>query len=82
MLFNLDSEKTANLQGGLVLNDATGGDARLFGLDQIASIVPNGTSIPRTEYDQILEEARACIDRAVSGRQADCLSPALTNEQR
>lgn len=69
MLFNLDSEKTANLQGGPVLNDATGGDARLVGLDRI-TIVPNGTSIPRTEYDQILEEARACIDRAVSGRLA------------
>lgn len=52
------------VRGGPVLNDATAEDARLVGLDQIASIVPNGTSIPGTEYDQILGEARACIDEA------------------
>lgn len=52
------------VRGGPVLNDATAEDARLVGLDQIASIVPNGTSIPGTEYDQILGDARACIDEA------------------
>lgn len=52
------------VRGGPVLNDAAAEDARLVGLDQIASIIPNGTSIPGTEYDQILEEARACIDEA------------------
>ncbi len=52
------------VRGGPVLNDAAAEDARLVGLDQIASIIPNGTSIPGTEYDQISEEARVCIDEA------------------
>ena len=52
------------VRGGPVLNDAAAEDARLVGLDQIASIIPNGTSIPGTEYDQISEEARVCIEEA------------------
>lgn len=52
------------VRGCAVLNDATVEDARLIGLDQIAEVIPNGTSIPGTEYDQLSEEARACIDGA------------------
>lgn len=55
-------EVTVLVRGIPVLNDATLEDAELIGLDQIAGVISNGTDIPGTEYDQISEEARACMD--------------------
>lgn len=52
------------VRGEPVLNDATLEDAKMIGLNRIARVIPNGTSIPGTEYAQISEEARECMDRA------------------
>lgn len=52
------------VRGEPVLNDATAEDAKLIGLDRVAAVIPNGTSVPGTQYGQISREARACMDRA------------------
>lgn len=52
------------VRGEPVLNDATAEDAKMIGLDRIAAVIPNGTSVPGTEYGQISKEAREALDRA------------------
>lgn len=52
------------VRGEPVLNDATLEDAKMIGLNRIARVIPNGTSIPGTEYTQISREARECLDQA------------------
>ena len=52
------------VRGSDVLNDATEEDARYVGLDRIAGIVSNGTSVAGTIYDMLPDAARRALDCA------------------
>ena len=52
------------VRGEEVLNDATCEDARYVGLDSIAEIISNGSSMAGTVYEMLPEDARAAIDQA------------------
>lgn len=55
---------TVLVRGGEVLNDATVEDAREAGIDQLADIVSNGTTVAGTVYEMISREAKEAMDRA------------------
>ncbi len=52
------------VRGAEVLNDVTAEDALRARIDEVARIIPNGTSVAGTIYDLISEEARQAIDGA------------------
>ena len=52
------------VRGEEVLNDATENDAKYVGMDSVAEIISNGTSIAGTIYKQLPETARTEIDEA------------------
>lgn len=55
---------TVMVRGGEVLNDATMADAAYVNIDQIATVISNGTSVGGTIYEMISDEAKAAIDKA------------------
>lgn len=55
---------TVLVRGGEVLNDATEEDALYAGVQQVAGIVSNGTTVAGTVYEMISEEARHLLDTA------------------
>ena len=55
---------TVMVRGSEVLNDATEEDARYAGVDQVASIVSNGTSVAGTIVRMITPEAREALQKA------------------
>ena len=57
-------EMTVMVRGGEVLNDVTEEDAIYSGIDQVACIVSNGSTVAGTVYDMLSNEARAAIDSA------------------
>lgn len=55
---------TVMVRGSEVLNDATEEDARYAGVDRVASIIQNGTSVAGTIPSMITTEAREAIRKA------------------
>ena len=55
---------TVMVRGEETLNDATREDALYVGMDRVAKIVTNGTSIAGTVYATLPSEAREALDRA------------------
>ena len=55
---------TVMVRGSEVLNDATEEDARYAGVDRVASIIQNGTSVAGTIPSMITPEARKAIRKA------------------
>lgn len=55
---------TVLVRGGEALNDATREDAEYVGLDRVAEIVTNGSSIAGTVYETLPEDARQALDCA------------------
>ena len=55
---------TVLVRGEEVLNDATAADAVYAGLDRIAAILSNGTSIAGTIYETLPDDAKAALDTA------------------
>ena len=51
-------------RGEEVLNDVTCEEAKYVGLDSIAEIISNGSSIAGTVYDMLPEDAKEAIDNA------------------
>ena len=52
------------VRGAEVLNDVTIEDAKYAGIDQLASLVSNGSSVAGTIYGMLQEEAKEAIDSA------------------
>lgn len=52
------------VRGSDVLNDATMQDAEYVGIDKLAKVISNGTSVAGTVYSMITDEAREAIDHA------------------
>ena len=52
------------VRGKPVLNDCTTDDANQVGLDELVSVVDNGTGIPGTVLDRISPKAKSLIDNA------------------
>lgn len=52
------------VRGAEVLNDVTLEDAKYAGIDQLASLVSNGSSVAGTIYGMLQEEAKEAIDSA------------------
>ena len=52
------------VRGEEVLNDATCEDARYVGLDSIAEIISNGSSMAGTVYEMLPDDAKAAMDHA------------------
>lgn len=52
------------VRGANVLNDATLEDAAFCGMNQVASVVSNGTAVAGTVYKYLSEEAREVFDAA------------------
>ena len=57
-------EMTVMVRGKPIINDATIVDAKQVGLDQIATILPNGSGIPGTHYEDLSQEAKNTLDTA------------------
>lgn len=55
---------TVMVRGGSVLNDVTLADAAYVGIDRIAAVISNGTSVGGTIYTMISDEAKSAIDKA------------------
>lgn len=55
---------TVMVRGGEVLNDVTTADALYVKIDQVATLISNGTSVGGTIYSMISDEAKAAIDKA------------------
>lgn len=55
---------TVMVRGEETLNDATREDALYVGMDQVAELVTNGTSIAGTVYETLPTDAREALDRA------------------
>ena len=52
------------VRGAEVLNDVTLEDARYVGIDQLASLISNGTSVAGTIYGMLPKEAKDAMDSA------------------
>ena len=52
------------VRGEEVLNDVTLEDARYVGIDQLASLISNGTSVAGTIYEMLPAEAKNAMDTA------------------
>ena len=52
------------VRGAEVLNDATLEDAKYVGIDQLASLISNGSSVAGTIYGMLPEEAKDAMDSA------------------
>ena len=52
------------VRGKPIINDATIEDAKQVGLDKIAHVIPNGSGIPGTFYEELSPEAKKEIDTA------------------
>ena len=52
------------VRGAEVLNDVTPEDALDIHLDEVAQIIPSGTSIAGTVYDMLTDEARLALDHS------------------
>ena len=52
------------VRGYPTINDATMQDAKQVGMDQIANVVPNGSDIPGTFYEDLSDEAKNLLDTA------------------
>lgn len=55
---------TVLVRGKEILNDATPEDTAYTGMDELAEIVTNGSSVAGTVYEQLPEDAKSAIDRA------------------
>ncbi len=52
------------VRGGDVLNDATVQDAEYVGIDKLAKVIANGTSVAGTVYGMLSEEAKDALNHA------------------
>ena len=52
------------VRGYPVINDATIEDAKQVGMDVIAKVIPNGSDIPGTFYEDLSQEAKDLLDSA------------------
>lgn len=52
------------VRGKPIINDATMKDAKQVGMDQIAHVIPNGSGIPGTFYEELSQEAQNEMDTA------------------
>ena len=52
------------VRGYPTINDATIVDAKQVGLDKISRVVPNGSDVPGTFYEELSEEAKQLLDTA------------------
>ena len=55
---------TVLVRGKEILNDATPEDTAYTGMDELAEIVTNGSSLAGIVYEQLPEDAKGAIDRA------------------
>lgn len=59
-----DLELTVMVRGAEVINDATMEDAVQVGLSKIVKVVPNGSDIAGTWWEEISEEAKTLLEKA------------------
>ena len=57
-------EITVMVRGLPIINDATMEDAKQVGMTDIAKVIPNGSGIPGTYYEELSPEARNEMDTA------------------
>lgn len=55
---------TVLVRGAEVINDATMEDAKQVGLTEIAEVIPNGTDIAGTWWEELSQEAKAVLEDA------------------
>ena len=62
--FNSNVEINVIVRGKPVLNDCTIEDANQVGLDELVTVIDNGTAIPGTAINKISQEAKSLIEKS------------------
>lgn len=62
--FNSNVEINVIVRGKPVLNDCTLEDANQVGLDELVTVIDNGTAIPGTVINKISKEAQSLVEKA------------------